>query len=113
LSTGQINSAATKKAVGGVGAEIFQSFQEGISMSGPIIRTGATPEFSSGWDRIFGGQPAKKSAKKSSTKKADAKKVTGKTKATPAKKATAPKSTAAAPAKATAKKAAKKKTAKK
>ena len=23
-------------------------------MGGPIVRTGATPEFSKGWDRIFG-----------------------------------------------------------
>jgi hypothetical protein len=43
-------------------------------MSGPIVRTGATPEFSKNWDRIFGGKgkkqstaskPAKAGAKKS------------------------------------------------
>jgi hypothetical protein len=47
-------------------------------MGGPIVRTGATPEFSAGWDRIFARkktatkaaakpatkQPAKKAAKK-------------------------------------------------
>jgi len=39
-------------------------------MGGPIVRTGATPEFSKGWDRIFGksksaapAAPAKKSKK--------------------------------------------------
>lgn len=42
-------------------------------MGGPIVRTGATPEFSKGWDRIFGksksaaAAPAKK-AKKSAKK---------------------------------------------
>ena len=55
-------------------------------MSGPIVRSGASPEFSEGWDRIFGkgqggGQkskaaPAKaaaKSTKKIAEKKAPAK----------------------------------------
>jgi len=44
-------------------------------MGGPIVRTGATPEFSKGWDRIFGktkstasNTPAKKGKKP--TKKA-------------------------------------------
>ena len=39
-------------------------------MSGPIVRTGATPEFSKNWDRIFGGKSA---AKKSSATKSVAK----------------------------------------
>lgn len=40
-------------------------------MSGPIVRTGATPEFSEGWDRIFGNGKSGKSAagKKSPAKK--------------------------------------------
>ena len=29
-------------------------------MSGPIVRTGATPEFSKNWDRIFGGKSGAK-----------------------------------------------------
>ena len=42
-------------------------------MGGPIVRSGASPEFSKNWDRIFGGataakssavKPAKKTAKK-------------------------------------------------
>ncbi|HCS52880.1 MAG TPA: RNA polymerase subunit sigma, partial [Planctomycetaceae bacterium] len=28
-------------------------------MSGPIVRTGATPEFSEGWDRIFSDKKSK------------------------------------------------------
>ena len=46
-------------------------------MSGPIVRTGATPEFSNGWDRIFGdGKTTKKKAtKKKTAKKAAAKKT--------------------------------------
>jgi hypothetical protein len=45
-------------------------------MGGPIVRSGATPEFSAGWDRIFGGKkkPAaavvQKTAKKTSKKPA-------------------------------------------
>ena len=47
-------------------------------MGGPIVRTGATPEFSAGWDRIFSGKktaakaagkPTKKAAKKVAKKK--------------------------------------------
>ena len=47
-------------------------------MGGPIVRTGATPEFSAGWDRIFSGKkpaakaaakPAKKAVKKAAKKK--------------------------------------------
>jgi hypothetical protein len=42
-------------------------------MGGPIVRSGATPEFSAGWDRIFGGkkkpaQPARGAAKKTAKK---------------------------------------------
>jgi hypothetical protein len=39
-------------------------------MSGPIVRTGASPEFSKGWDRVFGGKTKKQSAAKSTTKSA-------------------------------------------
>ena len=70
-------------------------------MSGPIVRTGATPEYWSNWDNVF-GKSKKKSADKSSPKKAAAKKKTASKKA-PAKKVAA----------ASAKKAAKKKSAKK
>lgn len=63
-------------------------------MSGPIVRTGTTPEFWKNWDRVFGGEPADKSSAKP---KAAKKKV--------ATKAAAPKKTA----KKSAKKAAKKK----
>lgn len=48
-------------------------------MGGPIVRSGATPEFSAGWDRIFSGKKkpaapvaqktAKKPAKKLAKKK--------------------------------------------
>lgn len=38
-------------------------------MSGPIVRTGATPEFWENWDKIFGDSDKKKPSKKS-TKKA-------------------------------------------
>lgn len=53
-------------------------------MSGPIVRTGATPEFWSNWDRIFGDKPAgssKKKTAKKSTKKKTAKKAAKSTKA--------------------------------
>lgn len=50
-------------------------------MGGPIVRTGATPEFSAGWDKIFGARSkstkaakAKKSASKSTKKSARKKK---------------------------------------
>ncbi len=39
-------------------------------MGGPIVRSGATPEFSKNWDSIFGGQKAGKKAVKKSGKKA-------------------------------------------
>jgi len=54
-------------------------------MSGPIVRTGATPEYWENWDQIFGKKSKKKAApKKKSAKKADAKPA--KKKAAPAKK---------------------------
>lgn len=31
-------------------------------MSGPIVRSGASPEFSKNWDRIFGGKKSAKTA---------------------------------------------------
>ncbi|MGH7200956.1 MAG: RNA polymerase subunit sigma [Planctomycetaceae bacterium] len=65
-------------------------------MSGPIVRTGTTPEFGEGWDRIFGGEGrssgknagARKTAKKSAKTKAAATKSAKKagTKAGAAKK---------------------------
>ncbi|MCA8988776.1 MAG: RNA polymerase subunit sigma [Planctomycetaceae bacterium] len=57
-------------------------------MSGPIVRTGASPEFSKGWDRIFGDQPkaGKKTDKKADKKKADSKPKAEKAKAAAAKK---------------------------
>ena len=50
---------------------------------GPIVRSGASPEFSKGWDSIFGqgAKAAKSSASKSTTaaaKKAPAKKAAAK-----------------------------------
>jgi hypothetical protein len=33
-------------------------------MSGPIVRTGATPEFWKNWDTVFGGKKANKAAAK-------------------------------------------------
>ena len=47
-------------------------------MSGPIVRTGATPEFWQNWDRVFGGK--KKAA-------GGTKKAAGKSAKTAAKKA--------------------------
>lgn len=53
-------------------------------MGGPIVRSGASPEFSENWDRIFGGKkkvaakpakPAKSAKKKSATPKQAAKKT--------------------------------------
>lgn len=44
-------------------------------MSGPIVRTGATPEFWENWDRVFGDKSKKKStASKSTTAKKKTKK---------------------------------------
>ncbi len=55
-------------------------------MSGPIVRTGTTPEFWKNWDRAFGkessaageGQSPAKAAKKAAGKKAAAKKTAAK-----------------------------------
>ncbi len=67
-------------------------------MGGPIVRSGASPEFSENWDRIFGDKkkeatPAKKAAKKKAAKGA-AKKAAKKTPAQSAKKKTAKKKAA-------------------
>jgi hypothetical protein len=35
-------------------------------MSGPIVRTGATPEFWKNWDAVFAGKKAKPAAKTAS-----------------------------------------------
>lgn len=50
-------------------------------MSGPIVRTGTTPEFWKNWDQVF-GQSAKTAAKKSSSQ---TKSETTKSAATPKK----------------------------
>lgn len=36
-------------------------------MSGPIVRSGASPEFSKNWDRIFGGKKSAKAAGSTAT----------------------------------------------
>ena len=67
-------------------------------MSGPVVRTGATPEFWNNWDKIFGSKKSadgKSAAKKTATTSAGKK---------PAAKASKTPSTKKAPAKAAAKK---------
>jgi hypothetical protein len=56
--------------------------------SGPIVRTGATPEFWKNWDHIFGGKKAagKKAAGKAAAKKATAKATVRKKSRSAAKK---------------------------
>lgn len=57
-------------------------------MSGPIVRTGTTPEFWANWDQVFGDKSKKKTAakpKKAAAKKATKKKAAKKT-AKPSKK---------------------------
>jgi hypothetical protein len=49
-------------------------------MSGPIVRTGTTPEYWKNWDSIFGGKKGKAAAKPAKAAKKPAK-------AKPAKKA--------------------------
>jgi hypothetical protein len=58
-------------------------------MSGPIVRTGTTPEFWENWDRIFGDKS--QGEKKSSAPKKAAKKAAKKAPAAKAKKKAAPK----------------------
>lgn len=45
-------------------------------MSGPIVRSGPTKDYSDNWDSVFGGKPKKKatakSAKKTTAKKSKA-----------------------------------------
>lgn len=48
-------------------------------MGGPIIRSGASPEFSKNWERIFGSQSSG-GTKKAATKKAAPKKPAAKKK---------------------------------
>lgn len=71
---------------------LFKSYKSkrNHSMSGPIVRTGTTPEFWKNWDQVFGGKKSSSSAaapkaakKKAATKAAAPKKVAKK----PAKKA--------------------------
>lgn len=43
-------------------------------MSGPIVRTGATPKFWENWDRVFGDNKKKTTKKAKTQKKKSAKK---------------------------------------
>ena len=52
-------------------------------MSGPIVRTGATPEFWKNWDSIFGGKKSKTATKTAKPARKPAKAKVAK----PAKKA--------------------------
>ncbi|MCA9102951.1 MAG: hypothetical protein KDA63_17450 [Planctomycetales bacterium] len=47
-------------------------------MSGPIVRSGASPEFSKNWDNIFGKAKKKSTKASSATAKKSAKKKTPK-----------------------------------
>lgn len=49
-------------------------------MSGPIVRTGTTPEFWANYDRIFGDKTKKKTTKKTTAKKTTKKKASKKKK---------------------------------
>lgn len=76
-------------------------FGEVKIMSGPIVRTGTTPQFWENYDKIFGdsakkGTKKKAAAKKGTAKKKAAKKTAAKKsgKKTPTKKAPAKKMTA-------------------
>ncbi|MEK6234040.1 MAG: hypothetical protein N2C14_04955 [Planctomycetales bacterium] len=40
-------------------------------MGGPIVRVGATPEFSEGWDRIFADEKESQASGKKKKKKSD------------------------------------------
>ncbi|MGE0606028.1 MAG: hypothetical protein AB7O62_02805 [Pirellulales bacterium] len=53
-----------------------------MPMSGPIVRSGPTPEFSKNWDSVFGGKKPAAPAKK-----ADAPKAAKKSAKKPVKKA--------------------------
>lgn len=59
-------------------------------MSGPIVRSGPSPEFTKNWDSVFGGKK-KSSATKSASKPAKKKSVKAKAPPKAAKKATAKK----------------------
>jgi hypothetical protein len=63
--------------------------------SGPIVRTGATPEFWKNWEQAFGGKKKTAPAKAAPAKAAPAK-AAAKKKATAAKKPAAGKSKTAA-----------------
>ncbi len=75
------------------------------SMSGPIVRTGTTPEFWKNWDRAFGDKKAAAGAKKA-TKAPEKKEAPGAAKK--AVKKAAPKAAPKAATKAAPKKASKK-----
>ena len=53
--------------------DTIESQQRDITMSGPIVRTGATPEFWENWDKIFGDKGKKSSGKKKAGAKASKK----------------------------------------
>ena len=68
-------------------------FRRNHSMSGPIVRTGTTPEFWKNWDQVFGGKKAgsssaapKAAKKKAATKAAAPKKAAKKSAKKAAKK---------------------------
>ncbi len=61
-------------------------------MSGPIVRTGTTPEFWKNWDSVFGAKPDEgKKAKVRAAKRSAAKKAAPKTAAKKSAKKAAPK----------------------
>ena len=53
--------------------DTIESQQRDITMSGPIVRTGATPEFWENWDKIFGDKGKKSTGKKKAGAKASKK----------------------------------------
>lgn len=59
-----------------------------MPMSGPIVRSGPTPEFSKNWDSVFAGKkPAAAKSKAADTKAKAAKKMAKKSPKKAAKKA--------------------------
>ncbi|WP_417848705.1 RNA polymerase subunit sigma [Thalassoglobus sp.] len=55
-------------------------------MSGPIVRTGATPEYWDNWDQVFGKKKKKAATKKKAAEKPAAEKPAKAQKKKPAKK---------------------------
>lgn len=54
-------------------SDAIEAQQRDITMSGPIVRTGATPEFWENWDKIFGDKGKKSTGKKKAGAKASKK----------------------------------------